>query len=82
MEEFIAISQLKIEQVPPKAKTGIQESDSFLMASATDVTSQVKERARHRPIVPWLRRTEYISAEMAHSVGKVDKPEKKSYFLF
>jgi hypothetical protein len=44
----------------------IDDKDSFLL---TEPTSNQRQLSKNRPIVPWLRRTEYISSEVSKTTG-------------
>jgi hypothetical protein len=47
----------------------MEPSDDILMAQPTDNTVTERSVSRLRPIVPWLRKTEYISSEHSKTVG-------------
>ncbi len=55
----------------------LAEHEQFLLAKPSD---QIKEKAKHRPIVAWLRRTEYISSEST-KISKSEGAERLSSLI-
>ncbi len=50
-------------------KVAMEPADDILMAQPTDNSVTERSVSRLRPIVPWLRKTEYISSEHSKTVG-------------